>query len=100
MIILFPDAIIRWFSTGSKIKIDNLIETIKIKKFVNIVIISVDVDGNSTNDLRKIVDAAYFGKLLRVGEKLEFKTVNDAFSVMKEIILKENNLDIIKTFNL
>lgn len=85
------------YDTGSMTSIDNLVKLIKSKKCVNIVIISLEL--TKTTDLQKIVDSAMFGKLLKVGDSFEFKTVSDAFSATNEIVLKQS-IDIAKTFGL
>jgi curved DNA-binding protein CbpA len=87
------------YDTGSMTSVDNLCKLIKTKKCINIVIISLDL--TNTKDLQRIVDSAMFGKLLKVGDSFEFKTINEAFNATKDIVIRESiKIDITKTFNL
>lgn len=99
LFVLFTDGA----DNNSNIKIDDLINEIKNNP-INLVIMTLNL--NIVDNLKKLIDAAKFGKLLKIGNKFEIPNISTAFKITKEIMLteKDGNLksynDISKTFNL
>ncbi len=65
-------------------------------KHINLIIITLNLHGEQINDLKSIIKAAKFGKLLQIGDNFsecgfdKFNDINSAFAKTKEIIVSGN----------
>ncbi len=96
------------FTDGADFKsqcdLDELIELIRAKGNINLIILTSDV--KSCRDLQKIVDSAKSGRLLKIGDRTNqygFESVEKAFSSAKDLILSDGYvsfIDLRQTFDL
>jgi curved DNA-binding protein CbpA len=85
--ILFTDG----KDTGN-IKLEEMIKYIKEKKCMRLIIMTLNLNEYDNSILKKLVDAAKFGKLLKIGDKLDgFLNIETAFTETKNIILTNYN---------
>lgn len=100
LFILFTDG----EDNSSYMSVNGVIKEIKNNP-INLVIMTLNLENVS--ELKEFVDAAKFGKLLRIGDKFDIPNISQAFSITKDIILtkkEDNEMDsyngITKIFNL
>lgn len=72
--------------------LQKLLEYILQREEIHIIIIGVGylIEEES---LKKIIKCAKSGRLLRVGDRLEFRTIDDAFSTAKDLMLMRTDIE-------
>ena len=82
------------FSDGddnqSNINLNYLLKFMKQNNKVNIIIVTYDMEATN---MKAIVDAAKFGRLLRIGKQYEFKSIGQAFRKTKDLILNVDTIN-------
>lgn len=103
--VLFTDGV----DYKSNKRLSQVIELIEEMKHINVIIITLNLQGEQINDLKRIIKAAKFGKLLQIGDNFsecgfeKFNDINSAFAKTKDIIVSGNyiqHFDIRDRFNL
>jgi glycine betaine/choline ABC-type transport system substrate-binding protein len=49
-------------------------------------------DLDNAANLKKITDAAKYGRLMKIGDKHEFKNIKDAYLEAKDILMIESSI--------
>jgi len=80
----------------SELSLNDIVDYIKEKNCVNLIILTFDLKSQENANLKKIVSAAKFGKLLEINNfknDYSFSSIDAAFSKTKEIILADGYTD-------
>jgi len=71
-------------------------------KYINLIIITINLNKNDCQDLKKLVDTAKSEKMLSVGYSFSdcmFENIHDAYAKTKELIVSGNYIRVYRIRN-